>query len=69
MDIDTSGKEIGGDEDSGGTGSEFLHDDVSLVLVHVTVHGGDGEVLLLHLGAEVIDSLLGVTVDDTLLDF
>lgn len=38
LDIDTSCEEIGGDEDSGGTSSELLHDAVSLDLVHLSVH-------------------------------
>jgi len=39
LDIDTSCKKIGGDEDSSGTSSELFHDGVSLDLVHLTVHG------------------------------
>jgi len=68
LDIDTSGQEISGDKDSGSTSSELSHDQISLVLVHFTVHVGDGEVLLLKLGGKFIDSLLLVAVDDTLLD-
>jgi len=68
LDIDTSSEEIGGDEDTDGTGSELLHDDVSLELVHLSVHDGDGEVLLGHALLELLDSLLGVTVDKSLVD-
>jgi hypothetical protein len=39
LDIDTSCEKIGGDEDSGGTSSEFLHDSISLDLIHFTMHG------------------------------
>jgi len=68
LNIDTSGEQIGGDEDSGSTSSEFSHDQISLVLIHITVHAGDGEVLFLELFGKFIDSLLLVAVHDTLLD-
>jgi len=68
LDIDTSGQQVSGDEDSGSTSSELSHDQISLDLVHVTVHAGDGEVLVLELSGEFVDSLLLVAVDDTLLD-
>ena len=68
LDIDTSGKQVSGDEDTDGTGSELLHDDVSLELVHLTVHDGDGEVLLGHALLKLLDSSLGVTVDEGLVD-
>jgi hypothetical protein len=35
--IDSSGQEISGDQDSRGTRSELLHDDVSLFLFHVSM--------------------------------
>jgi len=68
LDINTSSKEIGGDKDSGGTSSEFLHDGVSLDLIHLSVHGGDGEIVFVHVLFEFKDSLLGVTVDKGLVD-
>ena len=49
LNVDTSGKEIGGDEDTGGTSSELLHDHVTSHLVHLTMHNRDSEVVLLHL--------------------
>jgi hypothetical protein len=39
LDINTSCEKIGGDEDSGGTSSEFLHNSISLDLIHFTMHG------------------------------
>ena len=39
LNIDSSSEQIGGDEDSGRTRSEFLHDDFSLSLFHISVHG------------------------------
>ena len=37
--VDSSGEQVGGDEHSSGSSSEFLHDHVSLDLVHLSVHG------------------------------
>lgn len=39
LDINASSQEIGGDENSCRASSEFLHDHVSLELVHLSVHG------------------------------
>lgn len=68
MDIDTSGEQIGGKENSGSTSSEFSHDEISFGWGNLTVNAGDGEVLLLELGGQFIDLLLLVAVQDTLLD-
>ena len=37
--INTSSKKIGGDKNSSGTSSELLHNGVSLLLFHLSVHG------------------------------
>ena len=55
LDIDATGQEVGGDEDTRGAGPELPHDDVSLLLVHVSVHGGDREVSLVHLLCQPVD--------------
>lgn len=68
LNVDTSGKEISGDQDTDGTGTELLHDDITTELVHLTVHNADGEVVLGHGLLEVLDSLLGVTVDEGLVN-
>jgi len=68
LNIDTSGEEIGGDEDTGGTGTELLHDHVTSHLVHLTVHNGDTEVVLLHLVSQLNNSLLSVAIDQGLVD-
>jgi hypothetical protein len=68
LNIDTSGEEIGGDEDTGGTGTELLHDHVTSHLVHLTVHNGDTEVVLLHLVSQLNNSLFGVAIDQSLTD-
>ena len=66
--VDTSGEQVCGDEHAHRARAELLHDDVTLLLVHLTVHDGDHEVALLHQGLELFDSLLGVAVDDGLVD-
>ena len=37
LDIDTTSQEIGGDQNTGGAGTELAHDDVTFLLVHVSV--------------------------------
>lgn len=68
LDIDTTGEEIGSDQDTRGTGTELLHDDITLALVHVSVHGGDGEVTGGELVGEPVDLSTGVAEDDGLCD-
>lgn len=68
LNVDTTGKEIGGDEDTGRSGTELFHDDITLGLVHVTVHGGDGEVTGSELVGEPVDLPTGVAEDDGLGD-
>ena len=55
LDVDSSGEEIGGDENARGSRAELAHDDVSLLLVHVAVHGGHGEVAGVHLLSQPVD--------------
>lgn len=68
LDIDTTGQEISGDQDTGRTGTELLHDQITLSLVHVTVHGRDGEVTGGELVGEPVDLSAGVAEDDGLGD-
>ena len=46
--VDTAGQEVGGDYHTAGSRSEFLHDDFTLVLLHVSVDGRHGEVTSAH---------------------
>lgn len=39
LDIDSTSEEIGGDEDTGRSRAELLHDDLALLLLHISVHG------------------------------
>jgi len=66
--INTSGKQVSGDENADGAGTELLHDNVSAELVHLTVHDGDSEVILGHRLLEFLNTLLSVTVDQGLVD-
>ncbi|KAI7165319.1 ATP-dependent RNA helicase [Hortaea werneckii] len=50
--VDTTGKQVSGDQDTGRARAELLHDHVTLALVHVTVHGRHGEVT----GSELVVS-------------
>mmetsp|Transcript_11574 Transcript_11574/g.12721 ORF Transcript_11574/g.12721 Transcript_11574/m.12721 type:complete len:380 (+) Transcript_11574:1082-2221(+) len=68
LDINTTCQQIGGDQNSGSTGSEFSHDQFSLVLIHITMHGGDGKHLLGHLLGQPIDLAASLAVDNGLLD-
>jgi len=68
LDIDTTGQKISGDQDTGRAGTELLHDEVTLGLVHVTVHGRDSEVAGSELVGEPVDLSAGVAEDDGLGD-
>lgn len=68
LDVDTTGEEVGGDQDTRRAGTELLHDDLTLVLVHVTVHGRDGELALVELLSEPVDLAAGRAEDDGLGD-
>ena len=68
LDINTSCKEVCCDQDSNGTLTELLHDDISLELVHLTVHHGDGEVFLCHDLLKLFDTLLCVAINQSLID-
>lgn len=68
LNVDTTGQKIGGDQDTGRTRTELLHNQVTLTLVHVTVHSGDSEVTGGKLVGEPVDLSSGVAEDDCLCD-
>ena len=68
LDVDAAGKQVGGDEDAGGSRAELAHDDVAGVLVHVAVGGRHGVVALAHLVGEPVDLAARVGEDDRLGD-
>ena len=44
LNVDATCQQIGSDEDSGGPRAKLLHNQITLALVHITMHGRDGEV-------------------------
>lgn len=68
VNVDTTSDQIGGDEDTGVTVSEVLHDLFTLTLGHIGVDRGDGVVGLVELLRDVVDLSAGVDEDDGLGD-
>jgi hypothetical protein len=68
LNIDTTSEQVGGNQNTGRSGTELLHDNITLSLVHVTVHGRDGEVTGSELVGEPVDLPAGVAEDDGLGD-
>mmetsp|Transcript_39530 Transcript_39530/g.86102 ORF Transcript_39530/g.86102 Transcript_39530/m.86102 type:complete len:348 (+) Transcript_39530:319-1362(+) len=66
--IDTAGQQIGGDQHARGAGAELAHDDVTSVLVHVTVGGRHGMVARPHLVGQPVHLAPGVGEDHALCD-
>lgn len=64
--IDTTGQQVSGDQDTRRTGTELLHNQVTLSLIHVTMHSRDGEVTGSELVGEPVDLSAGVAEDDSL---
>ena len=53
--VDAPAPDVGGDEHARVARAELGHDGVALLLRHVAVHGGDGEVGLTHLVGQPVD--------------
>lgn len=68
LDIDTTGKQVSGDQDTGRSRAELLHDDLTLALLHVSVHGRDSELAGSQLLGQPVDLSAGVAEDDGLGD-
>ena len=66
--VDASGPHVSGDEHARGARPELCHDRVPLLLRHVAVHRGDGEVVGAHLLCKPVHLALGVAEDDRLRD-
>mmetsp|Transcript_43107 Transcript_43107/g.77520 ORF Transcript_43107/g.77520 Transcript_43107/m.77520 type:complete len:280 (-) Transcript_43107:428-1267(-) len=66
--IDTTSQQISSDEDTRGTRTELPHNDITLALVHVTMHARNSEITLLHLLLKPVNLAAGVAVDDGLGD-
>lgn len=68
LDVDTTGQEVSGNQDPRGAGAELLHDNVTLALLHVTVHSRDSEVTGSELVGKPVDLSAGVAEDNGLGD-
>jgi len=68
LDINTTGQKVSGDQDTGGTRAELLHDNITLALLHVSVHSRDSEVTSSKLVGEPVDLSAGVAEDNGLGD-
>jgi hypothetical protein len=68
LDVNTTGKQVGGDEYTTGARSELTHDNITSVLVHVSVSGTDSVVTLTHLVSQPVNLAAGVGKDDALGD-
>lgn len=68
LNIDTTGQQISGNQDTGRTRSELLHNGVTLGLVHLTVNGRDSELLGSKTLGNHVDLSLGVAENDGLGD-
>ena len=55
LDVDAAGEQVGGDEDTGRSGAELLHDDLALALLEVAVDGRDGELARAELVGQPVD--------------
>ena len=66
--VDPTSQKIGGNQHTGRTRTELLHDDISLSLFHVTVHGRDSEITGGELVGEPVYLSSGVAEDDCLRD-
>jgi hypothetical protein len=66
LDVNTTSQEISGDQDAGRTRSELAHNNVTLLLLHLTVHGRNGEIPLVHLLGKPVDFPASVAEDDGL---
>lgn len=68
LDINTTGQKIGGNQNTGRTRSELLHNQITLTLVHISVHGRDSEVAGSELVGEPINLSSGIAEDNGLCD-
>jgi len=64
--IDATGEQIRRDEHTRRPGPEFLHQHFALLLLHITVHSGDGKLTGMHLLRQPIDLPSRVAEDDGL---
>src|SRR5579859_3688465 len=68
LDINTTSQQIRGNQHTRRSTSKLLHNDISLRLVHITVHSTDRKVLLCEFIREPIDLSAGIAENDGLGD-
>jgi len=68
LNINSTGQQISRNKNADGALAELLHDNVTLDLVHFSVHDGNSELILGHCLLELFNSLFSVTVDQGLVD-
>merc|ERR1712137_1123727 len=68
LDINTTSRKISGDQNTTGTSTELVQDNITLLLRDVTMSGGDNKVLLEHLVGEPFDLSASVAEDHSLRD-
>lgn len=66
--VDTTSEQVGGDQDTRRARAELAHDDLTLRLLHVAVHGRDGELTRSELVGQPVDLSASVAEDDGLGD-
>ena len=66
LNIDTTSQKISSDQNAGRARTELFHDNITLRLLHVTMHGGHSKVTSGELVSEPVDLSAGVAEDDCL---
>mmetsp|Transcript_34960 Transcript_34960/g.54646 ORF Transcript_34960/g.54646 Transcript_34960/m.54646 type:complete len:483 (+) Transcript_34960:1231-2679(+) len=68
LDVNATSQQVGGDQHTGGSGTELAHDKLTTLLVHIPMKSRDGEVTLGHLVQQPVHLTPSVDVDDGLSD-
>jgi hypothetical protein len=68
LDIDATSQQVSGNKNTRRPRSELLHDQITLVLVHISMHGRHSEVTSSELLSEPINLSTGVAEDNSLRD-
>jgi len=68
VNVNTTGNQIGGDEDTAGAGAEGAHDLLTVTADHISVHEADGVVVGVEAISDPVDLAAGVGEDDGLGD-
>lgn len=66
LNIDTTGQEISGNKNTTSTRTEFLEDKFTILLLHISVSGGNSKALTFQETLELFNTSSGVAVDDSL---